>query len=217
MMRWASEVRNSESIRRSTFGNDSRGQKCSASGDSVKTEDREAAGGNDPSSESARADEKPSVSDVASEASEGASEASEGASEANPPVRHAYSQPAARSSVSPRARPGYASREIAVDNNDRARLLAAIARACIGLLFVVVALHFLPIHMITPIMTGMGVLMVVTGAYAAWLVGRAEPRLALIAKTVVWGVPLLTVVALGLTMVVGAGTFSPAIQDLVGR
>ncbi len=131
-----------------------------------------------------------------------------------PKPRHAYATPAVRSRLSPG--PGLKTRVVPIDVNDHARLLAATARSLVGLLFVIVALHFLPIHMITPIMTGMGVLMVVTGSYAAWQVGRREPRLMGIARVIVWGTPILTIGALVATTIFGAGMFSPAMRDLIG-
>ena len=115
----------------------------------------------------------------------------------------------------PTPRAGFKTRVVPVDVNDHARLLAAVARALVGVLFIVVALHFLPIHLITPIMTGMGILMVVTGSYAAWQVGRGEPRLAKITRIVVWGAPIIAVLAIVLTTIFGPGKFSPQMTDLI--
>lgn len=134
--------------------------------------------------------------------------------EDRPRPKHAYATPAVRSRLSPG--PGLKTRVVPIDVNDHARLLAATARSLVGLLFVIVALHFLPIHMITPIMTGMAILMVVTGSYAAWQVGRREPRLMAIARVIVWGAPILTIGALIATTIFGAGMFSPAMRDLIG-
>jgi len=107
-------------------------------------------------------------------------------------------------------------REVPVDANDRAALLAAVARGGVGVLFVVVSMLFLPIHMLTPIMSGMGVLMTVTGSYACWRVGRAEPRMMPLARVFVWGLPLLCVAGFVYAFIVGPGAYSVAIEDLVG-
>ncbi|MCP4499870.1 MAG: hypothetical protein GY822_07900 [Deltaproteobacteria bacterium] len=106
-------------------------------------------------------------------------------------------------------------REFPISHHDNAQLLATFARGGVGVLFIVVSMLFLPIHMLTPIMSGMGVLMVVTGSYGAWRVGQNEPRLRSLTRVFVYGLPILGILGFTVSFILGPGAFAPDIRDLV--
>lgn len=110
------------------------------------------------------------------------------------------------SAYAPRPRAGFTSRDDDEIPTERwVSFIAAALRACIGALFVFMAMLYLPVHMMTPILTGMGILMVANGLLATWKLGRTAPRMAMFAKILVYGVPALVVL-----MFVALGVLGPA-------
>jgi hypothetical protein len=91
----------------------------------------------------------------------------------------------------PGPNPGFVSPE-PISVNDKVAMIATAARSFFGVLCLGVAVAYLPPAFVTPILTGVSVMMIVTGAYAAWQVARREPRLRIYGQMVWWGCPALT-------------------------
>jgi hypothetical protein len=108
----------------------------------------------------------------------------------------------------PGPRPGYESPE-PVSFHDKAALVATAARALIGVMCLAVAVLYLPAAFVTPILSGVSVMMLVTGAYASWQVARREPRLRSYARMVWWGCPALGLLIFALMLILGPGSFGP--------
>lgn len=119
------------------------------------------------------------------------------------------------SPIAPRPRPGFKSRPD-VRTSDKASLVATSARAMLGVLSLCVAVLYLPPHMVTPILTGVSVLMIVSGSFASWQLGRREDRLRPYAKVVYWGAPLLGVLVFVAMFVFGAGSLGPSWESIIG-
>lgn len=128
--------------------------------------------------------------------------------------RHTAEAAFAPSSIVPRPRPGYESpKELpdatdaftteALTTYDRLRVVAACARAAAGVLFCVMALLYLPPQMFTPVMSGVGLVMVVNGALGIWKAGREAPRLKPLTKVLVWVFPALSGVVVAVALVFG--------------
>lgn len=120
------------------------------------------------------------------------------------------------SPIAPRPRPGYRS-ERPIRLSDRASLVATSARALLGVLCLGVAVLYLPSHQVTPILSGVSVLMIVSGSYACWQVGRREERLKPYAQVVYWGAPILGALVFVVMFAFGAGSLGPSWDSLVGR
>jgi len=96
-------------------------------------------------------------------------------------------------------------------------LVAASMRATVGLVFVAVAVLYFPIQLWTPIMSGVGILMVVNGCLGVWKVGRDRPPLRVVTRALIWGFSLACVGIFALMSVVGAGAFGPDWHEMVPR
>lgn len=119
------------------------------------------------------------------------------------------SSEAVTSPIVPRPRPGYRSRPEGVPTRTKAALVAAVMRALIGVVSLATAVLYLPVHMVTPILSGVSVVMIVTGTYSVWRVGVAEPRLRQPTRVLAWVMPALTVLVFVVMAVLGAGSLGP--------
>jgi hypothetical protein len=117
---------------------------------------------------------------------------------------------APESEIAPRPRPGFKSRrDDPLDVNAVPQMVAAAMGGALGVVALVASLLYFPTHMTTPILCGVAVLMITRGAYGAWKVGVAEPRLQTVARICVWGLPIATVVAFVAGAVLGPGGLAP--------
>lgn len=98
----------------------------------------------------------------------------------------------------------------------KTRLFSAAFRCTLGVAGVALSMLYLPAIMVTPILTGISIVMVVTGTLNVWQVGRASPELKPVAQPMVWLFPLLVLVVFAVAFTVGPGAFGPPIEDLVG-
>ncbi|MFZ9886178.1 MAG: hypothetical protein ACO3JL_01645 [Myxococcota bacterium] len=119
------------------------------------------------------------------------------------------------SPIAPRPRPGFRSRR-GVTTHEKAALVATTARALLGVVCLGVAVLYLPPQPVTPILSGVSVLMVVSGSYAGWQLGRREPLLRPYARLVYVGAPALAVLVFVLLPFIGAGGLGPDWSSLVG-
>jgi len=110
--------------------------------------------------------------------------------------------------LAPRRRPG--ARTPPVEMADRMALLAAAVRGGVGVLALFLSMLVLPAAQVTPILAGVSILMLVSGASACWSAGRREPRLARTARAFVWGLPIAGIVVVALTGILGAGSLGPS-------
>lgn len=122
---------------------------------------------------------------------------------------------ASPSPIAPRPLPGYRSRG-PIRTSDKAALVATTARALLGVVCLGVAVLYLPPHMVTPILSGVSVLMIVSGSYAAWQLGRREERLLPYVRVVYWACPVLGVLVFVAMFAFGAGVLGPSWDALVG-
>lgn len=119
------------------------------------------------------------------------------------------------SPIAPRPRPGFRSRP-EVSTSDKAALVATTMRALLGVLCLGVAVLYLPSHMVTPILSGVSVLMIVSGSAGSWQVARREPRLFPYARVVYWGTPGLGVLVFVLMLIFGPGALGPSWEQMIG-
>lgn len=119
------------------------------------------------------------------------------------------------SSIAPRPRPGYRSRA-PVSMTAKASLVATTARALLGVISLGIAVLYLPPQMVTPILSGVSVLMIVSGSYAAWRLGRREERLLPYVRVVYYGAPALGALIFVAMFVFGAGFLGPSWDSLTG-
>lgn len=121
------------------------------------------------------------------------------------------------SGIAPRPRPGWRSpRPAPVDAQAWPQLVVAAIGGALGVLGLFAALLYLPPHPSTPILAGVSILMVTRGAYGAWKVGVAEPRVKGAARAATWSLSGSALVVLAVTAVLGAGALAPAWGDLLG-
>jgi hypothetical protein len=120
------------------------------------------------------------------------------------------------SSIAPRPRPGFKSRPEKADLNAKGHLIATTLRGLVGVVCLAVSLLYMPPGMVTPILSGISCLMIVTGAYGAWQVGRKEPLLQPFCRVSYWTVPLLGLLLFVLMLILGPGAFGPNWQEIVG-
>jgi hypothetical protein len=116
---------------------------------------------------------------------------------------------APRSALAPRARKGFVSSDDGVPTEAYVSFIAAALRASIGALFVFMATLWLPVHMMTPILTGMGILMIANGLLATWRQARETPRLKAASRVFLYGVPFLVIVDFVLLGILGPSSIGP--------
>jgi hypothetical protein len=114
-----------------------------------------------------------------------------------------------KSAVTPRPRAGFTSGDDEVPTETYVSFVAAALRAGIGAAFVFMAMLWLPVHMMTPILTGMGVLMVANGLLSTWRLGRTTARLQVVARVFVYGIPSLVVLMFVALAVLGPSSLGP--------
>lgn len=119
------------------------------------------------------------------------------------------------SGIAPRPRPGFKSRA-PVSNSDKAALVATTLRALLGVLCLGVAVLYMPSHMVTPILSGVSVLMIVSGSMGAWQVGRRDERVLPYARMVYWACPALGLLVFVAMLVFGAGFLGPSWNEVIG-
>ena len=123
------------------------------------------------------------------------------------PIEAIMSESPITDDVAPMRRPGFHSRELPVATRDKAQLIASATRVCAGIIGFVIALLFVPPHVVTPILASVSVLMVVSGSHQVWCVGRAEPRLLTITRPLIWSAGLGCLLVIALMLVLGPGVF----------
>lgn len=117
-------------------------------------------------------------------------------------------------SIAPRPRAGFRSRdEDELDTQVKAAFFAALSRGFVGVICLFVSLLTLPIHMVTPMLSGVAIMMVVSAAYSTWRVGVVEPRLRRWTTRFVYGFPIVSVV---IVLVAWLGWGDP-IRDAITR
>jgi hypothetical protein len=122
------------------------------------------------------------------------------------------------SDLAPRPRPGWRSRrEAPVDVHALPQMVAAVMGGGLGVVALTAALLYLPPHMSTPILAGVSILMITRGAYGAWRVGVAEPRLKRPARAFTWLLAGAALVVFAATAVLGPGGLAPDWSAVVGR
>lgn len=133
-----------------------------------------------------------------------------------PPVGAARA-PSPDDAIVPRPRPGYRSapRPREISTAVKAELAAALLRAAVGLACLGAATLYMPVHLVTPIFSGVACVMIVTGTYSIWRVGIRERRLRTPTRALAWALPALTLALFALTWALGPGAFGPDWQDLV--
>jgi hypothetical protein len=114
-----------------------------------------------------------------------------------------------RSALAPRARAGFTSRDDGVPTETYVAFIAAAVRAGVGALFVFMATLWLPVHMMTPILTGMGILMIANGLLATWRLGRESRGLRAASRVFLYGIPVLVVVNFVILSVLGPSSLGP--------
>jgi hypothetical protein len=125
---------------------------------------------------------------------------------ADPAEDAPLADPAPRADLAPRARPGFKSRPApSISTTSMAGLFAGVVRAVVGLLGFTAALQLLPVHMATPILAGVSVLLVVTGNVSAWRALDGSRALRLVFRTLV-AISMLVLLAVTVaTATLGAG------------
>lgn len=115
------------------------------------------------------------------------------------------------SSIVPRPRPGFKSRRgpTGVAGSTKIALVAALLKTGVGLTCLFAAVLFMPIHMITPIFSGVSCVMIVTGTHSIWRLGVDEPRLRPTTRFLTWMIPGLVVFIFLLMWILGPGAFGP--------
>lgn len=120
------------------------------------------------------------------------------------------------SSIAPRPRPGCRGQR-PIRTSDKAALVATSFRALFGVFSLGVSALYMPPHMVTPILSGVSVLMIVSGSYASWQLGRREERLRPYVQVVYWGAPILGALVFVVMFAFGAGVFGPSWESIIGE
>lgn len=122
---------------------------------------------------------------------------------------------AQRPSIVPGPMAGYESPEPeSVSGHDWMGLVAASLRSAVGIIFVGVAVLYFPVQLWTPIMTGIGILMVVNGSLGVWKVGRDRPGLRPLCRALVWSFAGICVGLFAAMSTFGAGFLGPEWSEL---
>lgn len=111
--------------------------------------------------------------------------------------------------LAPRPRPGFRSRPSSADSYDKARLFAGGTRAILGCAGFFASLLYFPIVIATPILSGVSILMMVTGSLSVWRAVLEAPALKAAWRVVAGFCALVTVATVVLTLVLGAGALGP--------
>jgi hypothetical protein len=108
--------------------------------------------------------------------------------------------------LAPRPRPGFRSHSD-FDTAAKTQLAAGVMRAVLGAVGFAASLLYVPVTMATPILAGVGVLMMVTGTTSTWRAARLGPRRA--THVVLAFCAVAVVVSCALAAWLGPGAFSP--------
>ncbi len=123
----------------------------------------------------------------------------------------------AATDIAPRPRPGFRSRrEAPIDVNAAPQMVAAAMGGSLGVVALAASMLYFPPHAVTPVLAGVSVLMITRGAYGAWKVGVAEPRLKTAARICTWGLPAGALAAFLAAAVLGPGGLAPDWTAIVG-
>lgn len=111
----------------------------------------------------------------------------------------------------PRPRPGFKSRGTSqgVAGASKVALLAALLKSGVGLTCLSAAVLYMPIHMVTPIFSGVSCIMIVTGTHSIWRLGIDVPGLRRPTRLLTWLIPGLAVLIFLLMWVLGPGALGP--------
>ena len=118
------------------------------------------------------------------------------------------------SSLTPRPAPGYESETEELTYHNWLNVLAAAVRAITGVLFIAASLLYVPTGIWTPIMTGVGMMMVTTGLLNLWQLKRRYDVLTGPVKIMLYLLPALCALSFALMLIFGAGAFGPDWQKL---
>lgn len=115
------------------------------------------------------------------------------------------------SAIVPRPRPGYRSRRPppGIAGASKVALVAALLKTGVGLTCLFAAVLFMPIHMVTPVFSGVSCVMIVTGTHSIWRLGIEEPKLRQPTRVLTWLMPALTVGVFLLMWILGPGALGP--------
>ena len=113
--------------------------------------------------------------------------------------------------VAPRPRPGFRSKPD--DSYDKARLFAGATRAILGCAGFFASLLYFPIVIATPILSGVSILMMVTGSLSVWRALLDAPALKNVWRAVAGFCALVALGTTAATVVLGAGALGP-LRDL---
>lgn len=114
--------------------------------------------------------------------------------------------------LAPRPRPGFRSRTHGQrDENplDKAQLFAGVLRAGLGVVGLFGALLYLPVQPATPVLSGVSLLMMVTGSTSTWRTVRHTPALKKLPLAVAGLCAVATLLTMCLTWILGAGSLGP--------
>jgi hypothetical protein len=112
--------------------------------------------------------------------------------------------------LAPRPRAGFRSRPApTVGAQEMAAVFAGVLRAVIGLVCFFAALLYLPSTPATPVLTGVSLVLVVTGNLSVFRAARGLAQLKILPRALAAGSGVVVVVCVALTAVLGAGAFRP--------
>lgn len=109
--------------------------------------------------------------------------------------------------IAPHRRPGF--RSASPNDYDKARLFAGATRAMLGCAGFFASLLYFPIAIATPVLSGVSVLMMVTGTVSVWRAVLPAPALKAVWRGVALLCGLVTAASVVLTLVLGAGALGP--------
>jgi hypothetical protein len=90
-----------------------------------------------------------------------------------------------------------------------AAVVSGLVRASLGACGFVGALLFMPVHFATPILSGISMLMMITGCTSLMRAARYDKRVNALLKGMAAVCALVLVATLGMVLVMGAGRFAP--------
>jgi len=98
---------------------------------------------------------------------------------------------------------------LAITHGDKLRLAAGALRGALGVLMAAMALLYLPAQFWTPVLSGMGLIMVVNGSLALWKLGRSAPGLRNTTHKLMWLFPALLIGTFAVALIGGPGLLGP--------
>lgn len=117
--------------------------------------------------------------------------------------------------IVPRPRPGFRSKKPpGISSRVKSELIAAVLRSAVGVVCLAAATLYMPVHKVTPILTGVSLVMIVTGTYSVWRVGVSERRLRSPTRVLAWLIPSAALAVLLAMVFLGPGAFGPSWEAL---